>query len=291
LNNKFFYEILVNRKFLSKKNPILWINNPQFYFKQSDIINSKKFSSKKQTIFISGCSSTFADYFKEIHYKIFKVAQEAVLNLKKEHFNKASLKELIKSGYKKGKIEEIKYSTKNKNLVEIFKKECVHGKEPQLKYFFNDVFLPNTRLFVLSDKTDNWLGGILIADIGNGNIRTDLLLRKMNAPRGVMEAMIFSIFRTLKDEGYLKWSLGDVPFTIYNSRFFSKEFLINFTGRKLQFAYNYLGLYNFKNKFNPNWNNIYVCCNSKMCFLSFLKISSISNLLKLIYIKLKIKLL
>jgi len=291
LNNHFFYEILVNRKFLSKRNPILWINNPQFYFKQSDIINSKKFYPKKQLIFISGCNSTFAKYFKEINFKIFKVAQEAVLNLKTDHFNKASLKELIKSGYKKGNFEEKAYSKKNKELLEAFKKVCVHGREPQLKYFFNDVFLPNTRLFVLSDKTDNWLGGILIADIGNGNIRTDLLLRKMNAPRGVMEAMIFSIFRTLKDEGYLKWSLGDVPFTIYNSRFFSKEFLINFTGRKLQFAYNYLGLYNFKNKFNPNWNNIYVCCNSKICLLSFLKISSISNLLKLIYIKLKIKLL
>lgn len=279
------------RNFWGSQNKILWVNNPQYYYELQNIKFDRRLLSHRHSVFISGCNKEFAEFFRNNKYDTFLMAKEAVLNLKKDHFKKASLKELIKSGIKKGKFEEIKFSAKNKELVEAFKKQCVHGKEPQLKYFFNDVFHPDTRLFVLSDKNNIWMGGILIADIGNGSISTDLLLRKMNAPRGVMEALIFSIFQTLKNEGYLKWSLGDVPFIIYNSRLFSREYLLNYTGRKLQFAYNYLGLYNFKNKFNPDWNDIYACCKSKMCFLTFLKVSSISNLLKLIYKKLKMKLL
>jgi lysylphosphatidylglycerol synthetase-like protein (DUF2156 family) len=170
--------------------------------------------------------------------------------------------------------------------LELFKAVCAHGKEPQLKYYFNDQFMLGTRLFVFIDHTGKWSGAILTAKIAEKRIRTDLLLRRKDAPKGVMELLIYTIYDKLKSEGAKTWSLGDVPYVVYNSRIFSIELAINFTGRKLKFAYNYLGLYNFKNKFNPVWNDSFICTNSRYPFLTLIKIALVSNLIKLIFYRL-----
>ena len=112
--------------------------------------------------------------------------------------------------------------------------------------------------------------------------------RRKNAPKGVMELLVYTIFKKLKSEGARTWSLGDVPYVVYNSKIFSKEFIINFTGRKLRFAYNYLGLYNFKNKFKPEWYDSLICTNSPCPFFALIKIARVSNLIKLIFYKARI---
>jgi len=281
------YERVFQKHNIQDKRPLLWINNPQYYFSKSELNEDDRINSKNINVFVSGCSTDFAKIFSENNFKTYKASKEAVLYSKTKHFEKKSIKELIRYGRRNGYVIELPYSIENKVKLELFKPECAHGKEPQLKYFFNDQFIPGTRLFVFIESSGDWAGAILTAKIDHAHVRTDLLLRRKDAPKGVMELLIYLIFNKLKSEGMKSWSLGDVPYIVYNSRIFSKEFFINFTGRKLRFAYNYLGLYNFKNKFNPTWYDSYICINSKFTIITLLKISYISNLVDLIFFKIK----
>jgi Phosphatidylglycerol lysyltransferase, C-terminal len=280
------YERVFQREKIPGNKPILWINNPHHYFTKTELNEDDRINSKNINVFINSCSSDYAKLFAEKNFKIYCAAKEAVLKMNLDHFGKKSIKELIRYGEKNGSIKEFDFSLENKIKLEQFKAECAHGKEPQLKYYFNDQFMPGTRLFAFVDHSGKWSGAILTAKNDERQIRTDLLLRRKDAIKGVMELLIYTIFNKLKSEGSKTWSLGDVPYVVYNSRIFSREFTINFTGRKLRFAYNYLGLYNFKNKFNPVWYDSFICTNSQHPILSLIKIAFVSNLIKLIFYRL-----
>ena len=282
------YNLPIFRKKTTKT--FIWINNPQYRFDLVPIEAYNKLFLENIPILISSCSENLVPFFTKNNFESIKVGKEAILNLKENPFKKSSLKELIKAGSKKGSIEEIPYSSGNSLLLEKFKSKCVHGNEPQLKYFFNDKFLPPSRLFVFKDNRNIWEGGILISIKDNKKVFTDLILRKEKSPRGTMEALIHLIFNKLRNEGYESWSLGEVPYVVYDSKLFSKEYLINFAGRSLRFAYNFMGLYNFKNKFSPEWENIYLCCKPGLSINTILKISWRSNWIKLIFKKLLPKL-
>ncbi len=273
--------ITFNWKKKRHKN-IIWINNPQYRFDLVPLQDYNKLFLRDIPIFISSCSEELAEFFKKNKFEVIKSGREAVLNLNENHFEKKSLKELVRAGFKRGAIEEVFYTEENCARLEQFKTECVHGKEPQLKHFFNDQFLPVSRLFVCKNEQNHWQGAILIAPKGSGKVITDLILRKKDSPRGTMEALVYHIVCLLKNEGSKTWSLGEVPYVIYGSKIFSKEFFINFAGRRFRYAYNYKGLFNFKNKFNPEWKNIYICCKPKLNIITLIKISWLSNLLKLI---------
>jgi len=203
----------------SKKNKsIIWINNPQYRFDLTALEHYNKLFLQDIPIFISSCNSELAPYFEKKNFELIKVGKEAVLDLSRPHLKKKSVKELIRAGNKHGDIVEIPYTEENRLKLEEFKQKCVHGSEPQLKHFFNDVFLPKNRFFVLRDKYGNWLGGITIYCLESGKVRTDLILRRTNAPRGVMEAVIKKIFDTLVNEGYEYWSLGEVPYVVHGSK-------------------------------------------------------------------------
>jgi glycosyltransferase 2 family protein len=236
---------------------------------------------------IDGCNYGVASELLENGYEILKTGQEAILKLRYNHFKKKSLKELIRRGFRGKHFEEIPFSVEIKERLRKFKLECAHGKEPQLKYLFNDEFEPFNRLFVIMDDNDVWYGAFMLSHKEKNYAQTELILRRKHAPVGVMEALIYSIFNRLKAEGYEYWSLGAVPFTVYEDKLFTKEGLINFVGRRLRFAYDYQGLYFFKNKFNPIWIDYYFCVKHKLRLSILLKVLIKTNLHKLILNKLK----
>jgi len=131
------------------------------------------------------------------------------------------------------------------------------------------------------------LAAIQISTNSRYKYHTELLLRKKNAPVGVMEYLIYSVFGILKSTGYSEWSLGEVPFVInYETvKKYSKDYFVNKIGQLIQFAYNYKGLYNFKNKFNPRWDDLYICANPKVKLIYIAQFIFKSNLHKLIAFK------
>jgi glycosyltransferase 2 family protein len=231
---------------------------------------------------IDGCNENTAKFLSENGFEKIQLGKEAVLELHGNHFDKKSVKELIKRGLRDRNFEEIHYSKETVENLSLFKRECSHGKKPQLKYLFTDEFNEFNRLFVLSDETGYWQGAIMISDKDKYFAQTELILRRKNAPPGVMEALIFSVYNKLLREDYRFWSLGAVPFVSYGNHFFSKSGFINSTGRKLRFAYNYKGLYDFKNKFKPIWLDYYFCIKPKLRLSLIFSILIKTNLLNLV---------
>ena len=278
--------ILFKKKSLKRNTKnIIWINNPHTKFEVEALSSYNNIFLNNTPIFITGCNSSLIPFLEKNNFEIMKTGKEAVLNLNHPHFKKKSLKEIVRTGFRNGVVKEIPYSEETYKRLEQFKIMCAHGNEPQLKYLYNDILLPSSRLFVFEDKNGKWLGAITIQAKDEGKVNTELILRSKFAAKGIMEALIYSIFFKLKDEGFSSWSLGEVPYIIYDSPKLSKEFLINFAGRRLKFAYNYLGLYNFKNKFEPVWQEIYTCGKPKLNLTTFLKAASISNMTALIISK------
>ena len=242
--------------------------------------------NSKEGILIDGCNKGVAYELSDNGYEILKTGQEAIFDLQYDHFNKKSLKELIRRGNRGKQFEEIPFSTEMKDRLRKFRYECAHGNEPQLKYLFNDEFEQFNRLFVIKDENDIWYGAFMLSNKEKNYAQTELILRRKHAPVGVMEALIYSIFNDLKKEGYEYWSLGGVPFTVYVDTLFTKEGVINFIGRRLRFAYNYEGLFFFKNKFSPIWIDYYFCVKPKLNLSILLRVLLKSNLHKLIINKL-----
>lgn len=239
-------------------------------------------SDKNNGCVIDGCNEGTAKFLSLNGFEKINLGKEAVLEMQGDHFKKRSLKELVRRGLRNRTFKELSFTSETVKQLSSFRKECSHGKKPQLKFLFTDEMHEFNRLFVLTDQQENWLGAIMISDKDKAFAQTELILRKKNAPVGIMEAMIYSIYNKLHGEGYKFWSLGAVPFVSYNQGLFSKSGLINSGGRKMRFAYNYKGLYDFKNKFKPVWLDYYFCIKPKLKLTTLFTILIKTNLLNLV---------
>ena len=234
-------------------------------------------------IVIRGCSREIAGFLEQHNFQCIQIALEAVLELSRDHFAKKSLQKLIKRGFRHGTVKEIEYNNENIKKILNLKQNSPHGKKPQLRYLFRTDFEKTTRCFVFETDSKNWLGAITISKINFDKYQTEMLLRFSNAPVGIMESLIYSLFMQLKTENHRYWSLGEVPFTgidIHNTCL--KEKLIKFGAPLFTYAYNYKTLFNFKDKFNPRWEKIYLCGYPSLTYRTLWDIFIKSNFLRLI---------
>jgi lysylphosphatidylglycerol synthetase-like protein (DUF2156 family) len=94
-----------------------------------------------------------------------------------------------------------------------------------------------------------------------------MILRAEDAPPGVMDALFVEIMEILRQEGMKELSLGEVPFvtcghaenTASPSGQYIKEKFLFGMGYIFKYAYNFRSLFQFKNKFRPKWEPVYIC--------------------------------
>ncbi len=239
---------------------IKWLTHVKIPYKINfESVVSELILQHAKNYFIVGCNYGNYKYLEERGYKGIRMGKEAILDLHQNHLSKTSLKELIRRGKKYGSVVEIPWSKEAADELQEFRKHTRHGREPQLQYLFSTHFEASNRLFVFKDPAGLWLGAMLLSYKSARFIQTEAMLTRRKQPNGTMEALISVIFKILKTEGIDYWTLGAVPFIIRDSEFLSKEYIINVTGRLMKFAYNYKGLFHFKNKFDPVWTDYYIC--------------------------------
>jgi phosphatidylglycerol lysyltransferase len=93
-------------------------------------------------------------------------------------------------------------------------------------------------------------------------MHTELMLRHRHAPGDIMECLVSGIADILKNEGEMEWSLGEVPFLMNQGpeeEISPLERLMVSLVAELRHAYDYEGLYRFKNKFAPRWRPVMLC--------------------------------
>ena len=232
-------------------------------------------------LLFDGCTNENKVFLKSYGFNAITFGREAIIDLSKNEFQKKSLKELIKRGKRHGSVVEIKYSEDSEKKLQKFFVQTSHGREPRLRNLFATAFKPYHRLFVLK-KDESWISAIMLSFKHEKFMQTELILRNAKAPVGVMEALMSGILIQLKKEGIDFWSLGAVPFIDYDSKFLSLSWFLNSIGRRIKFAYNYRGLFNFKNKFNPIWQPYYLYYNNRLNPIQIFQLAQKSNLNKLI---------
>lgn len=194
----------------------------------------------------------------------------------------------MKRGFKKGTAIEVKKNEETLMLLEELKANSRHGREPQLKHLFITEFVEETRLFVFVNLQNEWQAAVLVSTNSPDKYHTELLLKHRETHVGIMEALIFFTYETLKDTDKKELSLGEVPFyvNIPITKSFYRDFILNRIAKFFRFAYNYKGLYDFKNKFNPRWDDVFICGYPRLRLSHIMGIILRSNLVKLIFYKL-----
>jgi hypothetical protein len=261
------------------------INNAEMIYSRSyHTFNNQQIREILQTnnnIIIRGVNKLLAEHLSNNGFYKYCTGSEAVINLKDKSKWKKSLIDLCNRGRKLCKVKEVNYSSSNSNLLRDFKKLCRHSDEPQLQYLFQNDFNSSFRLFVAQDQKLNWIGAAMLSRNNNHRFHCELMLKHKGAPVGIMEYLIDYICSTLKQEGVTEFSLGEVPFingTLFNTPLYM---ILKFCRKPLNKIYNYEGLQYFKNKFDPNWEKVFLCSNYRLSTLNFIVIASKINLLKL----------
>ena len=233
-----------------------------------------------QGFLLRGCRTELATYLNNKGYKIIRSGAEGVIDLQSINDLPESVYNLVRRGKKYGEVVEIPLSDTNRRRVSSFVNQTPYAFKPKLKYLFKTSFDSNTRCFVMRTSGDKWVGVITVSFSGADSCHTEMILRQKDAPVGVMEFLLYSVMNLLIDDGFKKFSLGEVPFVTPNSldcRNLTasplralQEFLLFKSGHILRYAFNYRGLFDFKNKFIPDWQPVYICTTSKAPFLSLI---------------------
>lgn len=258
-----------------------WLNGGTINNVENFYDTIQKFTESKKII-IRGCNNLISNNLKERGYHETLIAKEAVIELKNNLQITDKLNRRIKSLLSRGEVKEIPYSKENILRFKKFKKMSVNSNEPNLKHLFQDKLSTRTRLFVFEISEDNWEGAILISKNSDSKMQGEQFFRKINGMNGIMDTLVFKITQILKKEGYSEFSLGEVPFIgSHKNSNFSRSKLLQLIGRRFRFAYNYEGLFHFKNKFATRWDDLFICSNQELKFFDIYGMVKESNLLAL----------
>ncbi len=259
----------------------LWLNGGSMKNIENFLDTIEHYSKKKQII-IRGCDKSVTNKLKENGYHNTLFAKEAVIELSKCFPLTEKLNRRIRSLLKRGSVMEVSYSKETIHLFNEFIKTTVHSREPQLKHLFIDRLTNKTRLFVFEIIPNKWEGAILISKNSKSKMQGEQFFRKLNGMNGVMDTLVFQISEILKKEGFSEFSLGEVPFVVKDDfSYFSTTNFLRFIGSKFKFAYNYEGLYHFKDKFATRWDDVFICSNQKLKLFDIFGMVKKSNLLSL----------
>jgi hypothetical protein len=182
-------------------------------------------------------------------------------------------------------VSELVFNKKNNSLLAELINNSMHGSEPQLTNLFQTEYNNTHNLFVFVGKNSVWLGAILVSENSKSKLHTELLIRRKNAPPGIMEALIHKVFLYSRSHNFEELSLGEVPFKFSESNKSLKKIILKIAGSLINFSYNHNGLYSFKNKFNPFWQPLNICAFPKIKTKHFLFIFAKSNFHKLFFYK------
>jgi len=227
---------------------------------------------------LRGCCSELAGYLNKKGCELIRTGAQGMVDLEKLNKLSQTVIDLVRRGNKQGSVKEIPLSENNLQRVSEFITNTPYGAKPQLRFLFKNTFDSNSRCFVLSTAHNQWLGVLTVSLIGNNFVHTEMILRDKKAPAGVMESLFVSVMKILREEGAKHFSLGEVPFVspegmeesgfgVTLKQSLQESFLFN-AGHLLRFAYNYKGLFDFKNKFDPEWRSVYICATPKLPFIS-----------------------
>lgn len=185
--------------------------------------------------------------------------REALLDLQGDHFERKKIRALIRRGNRHGRVIEISPFSSSAQTQTRRLCERVFARYPiQLRHLYRHSGKAPLRLMGFESEAGQLLGLVSLSRSGQQTWHTEQMLRRPDAPVGMMAALLEAVFLRLQAEGYAYWSLGEVPFYPLLPPQNLKESLLQQAGRSLDPVYSAEGLFKFKAKFRPWWRPVYL---------------------------------
>ncbi len=278
IDNKQTEDIVLTKKNIGKN--YLWLTNGSLRRQNTKILLTNL--GKNNKFVLRGVRKTLLDKLLSKQGGEFIISgTEAIIYLQNYSATK-TVKELSRRGKRNSDIKEISrnisaYQNKIYQLLELKRQEW----QVELTHLFLTHFNSPLRTFIL-EKNDKILGLITISPFCKNCWQIEQMMRSPNANVGVMEALISFIINKLQTEGNTILSLGEVPFHFSGNKISLKNRLYSLTGRYIRFAYDSVGLYNFKNKFRPEWYPLFLYGYPRLSYGTMYKMMKASGIEKLI---------
>ncbi|MEF3275435.1 MAG: DUF2156 domain-containing protein [Chloroflexus sp.] len=232
-------------------------------------------------LLLRGCPAGLAHRLARTGWETIRVGIEGLIDLNSDGLHRRAVRKMARAAARFGNVCEIPWNPTTVARLRRLAQEARYGQRPQLRYLFRTTFEPETRLFVFVDQADYWQGALLLTQPSATTAVTELMLRRPQAPAGVMEALFTAAGTQLKAEGCRILSLNEVPFHHLDHNLRPLERLITLVGRQLASVYNATGLYRFKAKFAPLWRPVYLCAQPRLPLLALADLFTVSGCLEL----------
>lgn len=217
-------------------------------------IQEKGLQAKIRPKVIRGCHPEAAARLMALGWSSVDVGSEAVLKTARTALPHPSVRELARRGLRHGQVLEVPMTEANLAAAEELRSHSRPGTRPRLRHLYRDDPAEADRLFWFDSPTGP-MAAVTLSLAGPGRVHAELMLRRADAPVGVMEALIVQTAGLLSDGGVEEWSLGECPFHFPNG----VPNWVGRLGRLTDWVYSSRGLARFKGKFETEWRPVSVC--------------------------------
>jgi phosphatidylglycerol lysyltransferase len=119
--------------------------------------------------------------------------------------------------------------------------------------------LKNQTIITVENKEKKIIAFLnIIPDYATGEATYDLIRKSNDAPNGIMDFILVSLFNYLKSQDYTSVNLGLAPMSGIENPKTIQDKSMKYAYEKVKSFSHYKGLRNFKEKFSPIWHNQYV---------------------------------
>ncbi|PLR83536.1 hypothetical protein CVD25_01265 [Bacillus canaveralius] len=277
LNDKLFYwakneQVLLTYQKVGKTCVVLGDPVGKESFMKDAIKEFKQFCyrSGNEPVFYH-VSPRFLDDYIQKGYHSVKVGEEARIRIpefstvgKKKTRLRTPINKFERNGYRFSVLFPPHSALLKNELKAVSDSWLGNRKEKGFSVgFFCENYLARFPLAIVAGPDGKIIAFATLAcnqQLKNRTITIDLMRYLQDSPSGTMDFLFVSIFNWCKEQGYEWCSLGMSPLANLgeSERFNLAELIGQFIYKRGNYLYNFKGLYEYKNKFEPLWESRYL---------------------------------
>ncbi len=213
--------------------------------------------------------------YKSLQLQCVKIGEEAIVDLREFNLSgshrkslRASYNRIKKQGYNAVLYPSPQNSQLIDKLEHVSNVWLTLGKHKERGFTlgaFDRKYMRISSIMTVEDKDQNVCAFVNIIPSGVQGQATIDLMRRLDEPQGAMDFLFVNLFFTLRDKGYTSFSLGMAPLSHIGREIPKSQTdkILYETYEHLDAIFSFKGLHEYKQKFNPIWEPLYLVYKSQ----------------------------